>query len=60
MCFFLQVREADFHKDPHLREFGISVSTAMTAVEGRVLKAPELECKDKRKVGNTNQIVVVL
>ena len=48
----LQVRCANFHDDPYLGEFGITVSNSMTQVEGRVLDPPKLKCKDERTVSN--------
>ena len=44
------MREAEFDKDPHLKEFGIRVSTNMTNLEGRVLDLPNMKCSDERSV----------
>ena len=41
------MREAEFNKDPYLKNFGITVDTSMTKVGGRVLEPPEMKCRDK-------------
>ncbi|XP_037081791.1 protein argonaute-2-like [Pollicipes pollicipes] len=42
------VRQAEFNKDPHNREFGLQVADRPTEVTGRVLPAPVLLYSDKR------------
>lgn len=37
------VRKADFNNDPYMREFGLTISTAMMEVRGRVLPPPRLQ-----------------
>ncbi|XP_074657018.1 protein argonaute-2-like [Tubulanus polymorphus] len=37
------VKKANFNSDPHLQMFGVSINTAMTEVQGRVLPAPKLQ-----------------
>ena len=44
------MREANFDKDPHLKEFGVRVSTNMTSLEGRVLDPPNMKCSDEHSV----------
>lgn len=38
-----QVSRADFCGDPYLYQFGVSVSTKMVEVEGRVIDAPKIQ-----------------
>ena len=44
----LQVEQAEYNKDPFLKEFGINVSTRMMEFEGRILPPPLLQFKDVR------------
>uniref|UniRef100_A0A6A7FRX8 Protein argonaute-1 n=1 Tax=Hirondellea gigas TaxID=1518452 RepID=A0A6A7FRX8_9CRUS len=37
------VRKADFNNDPYMKEFGLTISTAMMEVRGRVLPPPRLQ-----------------
>ncbi|XP_025092974.1 protein argonaute-2-like isoform X1 [Pomacea canaliculata] len=43
------VRKANFNADPYLQTFGISISTQMMEVEGRVLTAPKLQYGGRTK-----------
>ncbi|XP_076457167.1 protein argonaute-2-like isoform X9 [Babylonia areolata] len=43
------VRKANFNADPYLQTFGISISTQMMEVEGRVLSAPKLQYGGRTK-----------
>ncbi|XP_076338021.1 protein argonaute-2-like isoform X1 [Tachypleus tridentatus] len=37
------VRKADFNNDPYVREFGLSISSTMMEVRGRILPPPKLQ-----------------
>jgi len=37
------VCKADFHNDPYLKEFGLTISNSMIELSGRVLPPPKLQ-----------------
>lgn len=43
------VRKADFNNDPYMQEFGLTISTAMMEVRGRVLPPPKLQYGGRTK-----------
>lgn len=51
---YYQVMKANFNSDPYLQAFGITVSSHMVDVQGRILPVPKLQYGGR--VGSLNSL----
>lgn len=51
------VHKAGFNKDPYVREFGLSISTKMVEIHGRIIQAPKIQYGGKQLQQNRTQAI---